>query len=57
MVLPPEADAADYCAVIGDLWHEESAYNDMRAAARSAYEARLNWRVWGDAMEAAFSRA
>jgi glycosyltransferase involved in cell wall biosynthesis len=57
LLLPLSAGPEDFAAAIGRLWADRDAYLRMRAAARAAYEARLNWRAWGEVMEAALARA
>lgn len=57
LLLGPDARAADYAAAILELWRDRRAYRRMRLQARAAYEARLNWRAWGDAAEAAVREA
>ena len=53
LLLSASATAADYAEAIGALWTDRPAYGAMRRAAREAFETRLNWTAWGDAMERA----
>lgn len=57
VLLPLSAGPDDFAQAISAIWGDRSAYLAMRAAAREAYDARLNWRAWGEAMETALARA
>jgi glycosyltransferase involved in cell wall biosynthesis len=52
LMAPLEAGADVYVRAILDLWSREADYLAMQAAARDAFETRLNWRAWGDVAEA-----
>jgi glycosyltransferase involved in cell wall biosynthesis len=52
LMLPLAAGGEEFARIIDDLWEDEARYLAMRAAARAAFETRLNWRAWGDAAEA-----
>jgi glycosyltransferase involved in cell wall biosynthesis len=46
VVLPENAVAADFAAVIESLWNDPDRYAGLRESARQEYENRLNWDVW-----------
>jgi glycosyltransferase involved in cell wall biosynthesis len=46
VVLPENAVAADFAAVIESLWNDPHRYAGLRESARQEYENRLNWDVW-----------
>jgi glycosyltransferase involved in cell wall biosynthesis len=46
IVLPENADAAQFAAEIDALWNDPKRYEELRASARREYESRLNWDVW-----------
>jgi glycosyltransferase involved in cell wall biosynthesis len=48
-LLPLAAGGAEYARAIADLLADPVALTRMRAAARAAYESRLNWDAWGAA--------
>ncbi len=52
LMAPLAAGGDEYVRAILDLWSREADYVAMQAAARAAFETRLNWRAWGDAAEA-----
>jgi glycosyltransferase involved in cell wall biosynthesis len=55
LLLPLTATAEDFAAAILSLWSDADAYRAMQAAARAAFETRLNWRAWGDEAECALA--
>jgi glycosyltransferase involved in cell wall biosynthesis len=57
LLLPFEAVARHYADAIEAIWSDERAYRDMQANARLAFEQRLNWRAWGESIDAAITRA
>jgi glycosyltransferase involved in cell wall biosynthesis len=50
--LPPGSGADDFMGIIVDYIGDPARYRALRASARSEYETRLNWRVWGEAVRA-----
>lgn len=46
VVLPENADVAQFARVIEALWSSPDRYAKLRASARQEYENRLNWQVW-----------
>ena len=38
------------------VWSDPGRYQKMRRDARAAYETRLNWRAWGDKVDAELRR-
>jgi glycosyltransferase involved in cell wall biosynthesis len=53
LLLPASASAFDYARAIEQVWSDDSRYAAMQARARKAFEGRLNWRAWGDVLNAA----
>ncbi|MCC6672816.1 MAG: glycosyltransferase family 4 protein [Planctomycetes bacterium] len=51
LLLPPEAGAEEFARAIGELVAAPARYAAMSAAARRAFEERLNWDVWAAATE------
>ena len=51
LLLPLDADPGDYVRAIGTMWSDAAAYRDLQIGARESFEARLNWRAWGDQIE------
>lgn len=51
LLLDIDVTAESCAAEIERLWQNRPAWVAMRMAARKAYETRLNWRSWGDAVE------
>lgn len=49
-VLPPGATGGDYAKAIRDVVREDGRLQRMKHAARTDYEERLNWGVWGNAV-------
>lgn len=49
--LPPGAGAREYAHLIKDLFRNKQRYALLAHSSRAAYERRLNWDVWGVAME------
>ena len=56
-LLPPGATPTDYADRISAAWLDKGAYENLCCAARADYEQRLNWRAWGDSLEAALEKA
>lgn len=56
-LLPPDAGPQEIGERIVALWRDRPRYDAMRAAARHAYETRLNWTAWGDSVERALRLA
>ncbi len=50
LLLPTEATAADYADRILTAWGDAETYLRLCEGARHAYETRLNWTCWGDAV-------
>jgi glycosyltransferase involved in cell wall biosynthesis len=50
VVLPEDADAVQFAAIIESLWRKRDHYSRLRASARSEYESRLNWSSWARAI-------
>jgi glycosyltransferase involved in cell wall biosynthesis len=50
LLLPLEASAADYADRILAAWSNPEAHQRLCRGARHAYEMRLNWSCWGDAV-------
>ena len=46
IVLPEDADAAQFAAAIESIWNNPASYAQLRSSARHEYETRLNWAVW-----------
>lgn len=46
-LVPPDATKADYAAVISEIFANSERLEGMRQSSRDAFEARLNWQVWG----------
>ena len=46
--LPPEADAAQYAAVIARLVDDPARYSQLCRSSRDEFERRLNWDRWGE---------
>jgi len=46
IVLPEDADAAQFAAAIESIWNNPASYAQLRSSARREYETRLNWAVW-----------
>ncbi|MCP5432737.1 MAG: glycosyltransferase family 4 protein [Alphaproteobacteria bacterium] len=51
LLLPTEAGGADYAEAILEVWRNPERYRRMCAAARAAYETRLNWGAWGASLQ------
>ena len=47
VLLPPASRGDAYAAVAWQLWRDSERYETMAAAARDAYDLRLNWAAWG----------
>jgi hypothetical protein len=50
LLLPPHADGAQYAAALAAVWRVPARYAAMVRGARAAYDTRLNWTSWGDAV-------
>jgi glycosyltransferase involved in cell wall biosynthesis len=46
VVLPENADVAQFAAAIESLWRDPARYAHLRTSTRREYEDRLNWDVW-----------
>jgi glycosyltransferase involved in cell wall biosynthesis len=57
LLLSPEARAEDYARAIMEIWRCERRYREMQIAARTAFETRLSWQAWGDALDLELERA
>lgn len=51
LLFDPNEDPRIIAKRIVDLWFAPHQYDAMRAAARHEFESRLNWSIWGDAVE------
>ena len=47
ILLPPNATKADYATVISEIFANPDRLARLRQSSRDAFEARLNWRTWG----------
>jgi glycosyltransferase involved in cell wall biosynthesis len=47
ILLPPNATKTDYAIVISETFANPDRLARLRQSSRDAYEARLNWQVWG----------
>ena len=47
ILLPPNATKADYATVISETFANPDRLARLRRSSRDAFEARLNWRTWG----------
>ena len=47
LLLPEGTGAEDYAQAIAAVWNDAGRYRAMQAAARQAFEERLNWQAWG----------
>jgi len=47
ILLPPNATKADYATVISETFANPDRLARLRQSSRDAFEARLNWQVWG----------
>ena len=47
ILLPPNATEADYATVISEAFANPDRLARLRRSSRDAFEARLNWRTWG----------
>jgi len=47
ILLPPNATKADYATVISETFANPDRLARLRQSSRDAFEARLNWHVWG----------
>ena len=46
-LVPPNATKTDYAAVISEIFANPERLERLRQSSRDAFEARLNWQVWG----------
>ena len=51
-VLPLEARGEAFATIIADLYRDEDRYHQLVLSSRAAFEERLNWDVWGKAVNA-----
>ena len=56
LLLPYDAPPEAYADAILAVWQNPERYQTMRRAARAAFETRLNWRAWGDTVDAELRR-
>jgi glycosyltransferase involved in cell wall biosynthesis len=56
LLLPYDATPEAYADAIFAVWSDAGRYQTMRRTARAAYEERLNWRSWGDKVDAELRR-
>lgn len=56
LLLPSGSGPQAYAQAILDAWRCETTYETLQAGARRAFETRLNWRAWGDVMDAELRR-
>jgi glycosyltransferase involved in cell wall biosynthesis len=56
LLLPYDAPPEAFAEAILAVWADADRYQTMRRAARTAYETRLNWRSWGDKVDAELRR-
>ncbi len=56
LLLPLEAGAEDYARAIAQIWRCDRRYSEMQIAARKAFETRLSWRAWGEALDRELER-
>lgn len=45
-LLPPDAAAGEYAALIRQIYDDKETYARLRDLSRTAFEKRLNWDVW-----------
>ncbi|WP_298396715.1 glycosyltransferase family 4 protein [Sphingobium sp.] len=57
LLFPTQATPEEYAERILTLWNDPERYQAACRDARDAYEARLNWRSWGDVAEHAINDA
>jgi glycosyltransferase involved in cell wall biosynthesis len=50
-VLPYSTGGAEYARLIAEIYRDEQRYTALVASSRAAYESRVNWDVWGSAVE------
>jgi glycosyltransferase involved in cell wall biosynthesis len=53
LLLPPASGADAFADRILALWNDKLRYRAFGRAARTRYETDLNWRAWGDGVDAA----
>ena len=56
LLLPHDASPEAFAKAILAVWSDANRCQTMRRAARAAYETRLNWRSWGDKVDAELHR-
>src|SRR5579859_179955 len=54
-LLPYSAGGAEYADVIATLYHNDRRYAELVRTSRAAFDNRLNWDVWGRAVQAAIA--
>lgn len=47
ILVPPGATKLDYASVISKIFSDPDRMERLRHSSRNAFEARLNWQVWG----------
>jgi glycosyltransferase involved in cell wall biosynthesis len=47
ILVPPSATKLDYATVISKIFSDPDRLERLRCSSRDAFEARLNWQVWG----------
>jgi glycosyltransferase involved in cell wall biosynthesis len=56
LLLPEGAEPEAYAHAIRDLWADKNRVAALQSGARTSFEERLTWRVWGDVVEAEVRR-
>ena len=56
LLLPYDAPPEAYADAILAVWQDTERYQNMRRNARAAFEERLNYRAWGDKVDAELRR-
>jgi glycosyltransferase involved in cell wall biosynthesis len=46
-LLPLDAEASDYAALVRAIWEDAPRYRALCASSRALYDERLNWDAWG----------
>ena len=46
-ILPITAGAADYTAVMNNIWNNQPEFARLKQESRKLFEQELNWDVWG----------
>jgi glycosyltransferase involved in cell wall biosynthesis len=55
-LLPWSARGAEYASVIAEVYRDRERYNLLRVQSRAAFDARLNWDSWGEAVSKLMNR-